>query len=515
LDKGLALLEDELLAVENTPKKELKGETVFKLYDTFGFPIDIINDIAEKRGISVDEEGFTAFMAQQKQRAKAAWKGAAGDTLAARFQSLLEEGTRSEFVGYNSLGTESRIVVLMDEKAENVESLAVGQKGYLVTSKTPFYGESGGQSGDHGVITADSGNATVLDTMKPNAELTVHHIEVSEGSIRNEQAVNMQVSEEVRLASARNHTCTHLLHAALRRVLGDHVKQSGSLVTPDRLRFDFTHISALTPKEIKEIELDVNAAIMANIPLDVAEMEYEKAVEKGAMALFGEKYTDKVRVVAIADNSVELCGGTHLSATGQAGSFFILSDGGVAAGIRRIEAATGFNALNLSLANREELHSIAGLVKGKAGDVANRVKGLQQENRSLRKDMEQLAAKAASSQGGDLMSNVTDIDGVKVLAARVDVPNVKALRDIMDDLRSKLGSGIACLATADSEGKVTLLVAVTKDLNDKFKAGQLIGQIAGEVGGKGGGRPDMAQAGGNNADGINAAFEKLKALVKG
>lgn len=210
--------------------------------------------------------------------------------------------------------------------------------------------------------------------MKPNAELTVHHIEVSQGTIRNEQAVNMQVSEEVRLASARNHTCTHLLHAALRRVLGDHVKQSGSLVTPDRLRFDFTHISALTPEEIKAIELDVNSAIMANIPLDVAEMEYEKAVEKGAMALFGEKYTDKVRVVAIADNSVELCGGTHLSATGQAGSFFILSDGGVAAGIRRIEAATGFNALNLSLANREELHSIAGLVKGKPDDVANRVK---------------------------------------------------------------------------------------------------------------------------------------------
>ncbi|OBQ54056.1 alanine--tRNA ligase [Halodesulfovibrio spirochaetisodalis] len=515
LDKGLALLEDEILAVENTSAKTLKGETVFKLYDTYGFPIDIINDIAEKRGIAVDEDGFNAFMTQQKQRAKAAWKGAAGDTLAARFQSLLEEGVRSEFVGYSNLGVESRVAVLMNEEAENVDSLTAGQKGYLVSSKTPFYGESGGQTGDHGVISADSGQAAVIDTLKPNAELTVHHIEVSEGTIRNEQAVTLQVSEELRLASARNHTCTHLLHAALRRVLGDHVKQSGSLVTPDRLRFDFTHISALTPEEIKAIELDVNTAIMANIPLDVAEMEYDKAVEKGAMALFGEKYEDKVRVVAIGDNSVELCGGTHLSATGQAGSFFILSDGGVAAGIRRIEATTGFNALNLSFANREELQEIAGLVKGKPGDVANRVKGLQQENRTLRKDMEKLAAKAASSQGGDLMSNVTDVNGTKVLAARVDVPNVKALRDIMDDIRSKLGSGIACLASADSEGKVTLLVAVTKDLNDNFKAGQLIGQIAGEVGGKGGGRPDMAQAGGNNADGINAAFDKLKELVKG
>ena len=515
LDKGLALLEEELEAVEATPKKELKGETVFKLYDTFGFPIDIINDIAEKRGVAVDEDGFNAFMDQQKKRAKAAWKGATGDTLAARFQSLLEEGLRSEFVGYDHLGTDSRIAVLMDDKAETVDSLIAGQKGYLVTGKTPFYGESGGQSGDHGVISADSGAAKVLDTLKPSAELTVHHVEVSEGTLRNEEAVNLQVSEELRLASARNHTCTHLLHAALRRVLGDHVKQSGSLVTPDRLRFDFTHISALTPEEIKAIELDVNNAIMANIPLDVAEMSYNEAIDKGAIALFGEKYEDDVRVVAIGDNSVELCGGTHLSATGQAGSFFILSDGGVAAGIRRIEAATGFNALNLALSQREELQQISGIVKGKSGDVANRVKGLQQENRALRKDMEKLAAKAASSQGGDLMSNVADVNGVKVLAARVDVPNVKALRDIMDDIRSKLGSGIACLASADSEGKVTLLVAVTKDLNDKFKAGQLISQIAGEVGGKGGGRPDMAQAGGNNAGGINAAFTKLKELVAG
>ncbi|MCG8531650.1 MAG: alanine--tRNA ligase [Desulfovibrionales bacterium] len=514
LDKGLALLEDELEAVENTTK-ELKGETVFKLYDTFGLPIDIVNDIAEKRGIAVDEDGFNAFMAQQKKRAKAAWKGAAGDTLAARFQSLLEDGLRSEFVGYDHLGTDSRINVLMNEDAETVESLTKGQKGYLVTSKTPFYGESGGQSGDHGVISADSGEATVLDTLKPNAELTVHNIEVTNGTLRNEQAVNLQVSEELRLASARNHTCTHLLHAALRRVLGEHVKQSGSLVTPDRLRFDFTHISALTPEEIKAIELDVNQAIMANLPLDVNEMAYDKAVEKGAMALFGEKYSNDVRVVAIGDTSIELCGGTHLSATGEAGSFFILSDSGVAAGIRRIEAATGMNALQMSLANREELHEIAGLVKGKPGNIAGRVKALQKENRSVKKEMEKLAAKAASSQGGDLMSGVEEIAGVKVLAARMDVPNVKALRDIMDDIRSKLGSGIACLASAGEDDKVTLLVAVTKDLNDNFKAGQLISQIAAEVGGKGGGRPDMAQAGGNNPAGINAAFDKLKELIAG
>ncbi len=512
LDKGLAMLEDELAALTSAGSSQVSGETAFRLYDTYGFPLDIVNDVAEKRGFVVDEAGFRQHMLEQKQRAKAAWKGGGKETLAARFQSLLEEGMRSEFTGYEQLSCEARIAVLMDADADMVESLPAGAKGYIVTNRTPFYGESGGQTGDMGSIASETGKASVLNTVKPSPDLTVHEVQVSEGGILQDQAVSLTVLEDGRLASARNHTCTHLLHAALRRTLGDHVKQSGSLVGPDRLRFDFTHITALTPDEIIAIERDVNRAIMADTPLNTALMEYDQAVSMGAMALFGEKYTATVRVVSIGDESVELCGGTHLRSTGQAGSFFIVSESGVASGIRRIEAVTGWNALALAMDQRAELHDVAGLVKGKPGQIATRVQALQQEIRTLRKDMERMAAKAASGQGGDLMDGVTEIHGVKLLAAKVDAPNVNALRTLMDDVRSKLGSGVACLAM-EEDGKVTLLVAVTKDLTDRFKAGALVGAIAPEVGGKGGGRPDMAQAGGNIPAGLDAAFAKLRELL--
>ncbi len=509
LDKGLAMLEDELSDLGAKGQNRVSGETAFRLYDTYGFPIDIVNDVAEKRGFTVDEEGFKANMQEQKKRAKAAWKGGGKETLAARFQSLLEEGMRSEFIGYEFLKGDARIAVLMDAEADAADTLTKGTKGYIVTNRTPFYGESGGQMGDRGVITSETGKANVTNTLKPNAELTVHEVEVVEGELFENQAVHMDVAEGERVASARNHTCTHLLHASLRRILGDHVKQSGSLVGPDRLRFDFTHIAALTPEELLAIENDVNRAIMADTALETEEMAYNDAIAKGAMALFGEKYTEKVRVVAVEGESVELCGGTHLRSTGQAGSFFILSESGVAAGIRRIEAATGWNALKLAMDQRAELQEIAGLVKGKPGQLTTRVQGLQQELRTQRKEMERMAAKAASGQGGDLMDNVTEVNGVKLLAAKVDAPNVNALRNLMDDVRSKIGSGIACLAS-EEEGKVTLIVAVTKDLTERFKAGALVAAIAPEVGGKGGGRPDMAQAGGNNPAGIDAAFTKLK-----
>ncbi|MFV0348009.1 MAG: alanine--tRNA ligase [Halodesulfovibrio sp.] len=513
LDKGLAMLEDELASLKAAGTSQVQGETAFKLYDTYGFPLDIVNDVAEKRGFTVDEDGFKACMQEQKQRAKAAWKAGGKETLAARFQSLLEEGMRSEFIGYEFLKGEARIAVLMNAEAEAVDTLAKGTKGYIVTNRTPFYGESGGQLGDTGVIAGETGKANVLNTLKPNAELTVHEVEVVEGELFENQAVNMEVAEGERVASARNHTCTHLLHASLRRILGDHVKQSGSLVGPDRLRFDFTHIAAITPEELLAIENDVNRAIMADTPLNTAEMPYDDAVAKGAMALFGEKYTANVRVVSVEGESVELCGGTHLRATGQAGSFFIVSESGVAAGIRRIEAVTGWNALKLVMEHRAELQEVAGLVKGKPGQVASRVQALQQDLRAQRKDMERMAAKAASGQGGDLMDNVIEVNGVKVLAAKVDAPNVNALRNLMDDVRSKIGSGIACLASVEEDNKVTLLVAVTKDLTDRFKAGAIVGAISAEVGGKGGGRPDMAQAGGNNPAGIEAAFAKLKEVI--
>lgn len=512
LDKGLSLLEDELATLTAAGSKRVPGDIAFRLYDTYGFPLDIVNDIAEKRGFTVDEDGFKAFMKEQKERAKAAWKGSGEKDIATRFQPLLEEGMRTEFIGYDTLCGEGRIVALMDEHAIAVERLEKGAKGYLVTNRTPFYGASGGQSGDLGVIGSPSGKARVSDTIKPSPELVVHHIEVAEGEILLDQEVNLTVEEDERTASARNHTCTHLLHAALRRVLGDHVKQAGSLVTPDRLRFDFTHITAMTPEEIAAVEREVNRVIMADLPLETAEMAYDAAVARGATALFGEKYGDAVRVVAIADESVELCGGTHLRATGQAGLFMIVSEGGVAAGIRRIEAVTGWNAFQLVMKQRSEQAELAGMLKARPGEIASRVDALQKENRSLRKDMERAASQATSGQGRNLMDEAVEIGGIKLLAAKVEVPNVKALRDLMDDVRSKMASGIACLAAIDGE-KVQLIVAVSKDLHGRFTAPQVIKEIAAEVGGSGGGRPDMAQAGGTNPAGIDAAFARLRELM--
>ncbi|WP_164561593.1 alanine--tRNA ligase [Nitratidesulfovibrio vulgaris] len=514
LDKGLSMLEDELATLSASGAAHVPGDIAFRLYDTFGFPLDIVNDIAEKRGFSVDEDGFKALMKEQKERAKAAWKGSGEKDIASRFQPLLEEGMRSEFIGYDHLCGEGRIVALMDEHALAVERLAAGQKGYLVTNRTPFYGASGGQSGDIGTIASPSGKVRVVDTIKPSPELVVHHVEAVEGDILLDQEVDLTVTEDDRVASARNHTCTHLLHAALRRVLGDHVKQAGSLVAPDRLRFDFTHIAPMTPEELAAVEREVNRVIMADIPLETDHMHYDDAVKRGAMALFGEKYGDEVRVVAIADESVELCGGTHLRATGQAGLFLIVSESGVAAGVRRIEALTGWNAMHAVLAQRSEQAQLSAMLKARPGEIVSRVESLQKENRTLRKDRERAAAQATSGQGRNIMDEATDVAGVKLLAAKVEVPNVKALRDLMDDVRSKLVSGIACLAAVDGD-KVQLIIAVSKDLQTRFTAPQLIKDVAAEVGGSGGGRPDMAQAGGTNPAGIDAAFAKLRSLIGG
>ena len=512
LDKGLAMLEDELETLRTANSSRVSGDVAFKLYDTYGFPLDIVNDIAEKRGFSVDEDGFKAHMAEQKARAKAAWKGSGDTDIASRFQSLLEEGMRSEFIGYDNLTGDSRIVALLDEHGLAAESLSKGAKGYLVASRTPFYGASGGQLGDSGIITSPSGKAEVADTLKPSVELTVHQITVSEGDILLDQEVHLAVQEGERFASARNHTCTHLLHAALRKILGDHVKQAGSLVGPDRLRFDFTHIAALTAEEMAAIELEVNRAILADIPLETDVMAYDAAVAKGAMALFGEKYGDAVRVVAVPGESVELCGGTHLRATGQAGLFLILSDSGVAAGVRRIEAATGWNAFSLVTAQRTELATLSGMLKSRPGELVGRVDGLQKDVKALRKDLEKAASQATSGQGRDIMSEAADINGVKVLTAKVEVPNIKALRDLMDDVRSKLPSGIACLAATEGD-KVSIIIAVSKDLHARFTAPALIKEVAVAVGGSGGGRPDMAQAGGTNPAGIDEAFAILRKLI--
>jgi len=515
LDKGLAILGEELDRMEAAGEKTITGQFAFKLYDTYGFPLDIVNDVAGKRGIVADEDGYRASMAEQKARAKKAWKGSGETDPAVLFLELLESGMKSRFVGYETLFAQSRVNALISAEGQAVERLTVGETGYMVSAVTPFYGESGGQAGDVGKVSTLTGDAAVLGTVKAGPELTAHHIRVETGEILLDQEAELAVDAPTRMATARNHTTTHLLHKALKNVLGGHVNQAGSLVAPDRLRFDFTHVSAMTPEELSRVEDEVNAAILLDAPVVTEVLAIEAARAKGATALFGEKYGDEVRVVEVPGVSMEFCGGTHLSATGQAGSFLILSEAGVAAGTRRIEAATGLNTLAQMRSMRAERDEALHLVKARPGELVGRVKKLQDEIKALGKEKEQLAAKLASGQGRDLLSGLEDIGGVKVLCAKVDAPNVKALREAMDDLRSKVPSGVIAIAAEQEGGKVSLIVAVSKDLHGRFTAPALIKDAAAAVGGSGGGRPDMAQAGGTDPAGIDEAFSRLKAAVAG
>ncbi|MGE4552693.1 MAG: alanine--tRNA ligase, partial [Desulfovibrionaceae bacterium] len=489
LDKGLVILEEELEKLAAAGGTTITGETAFKLYDTYGFPLDIVNDVAEKRGFTVDEPAYRALMAEQKQRAKKAWKGSGEKDIATLFKDLLETGMSSKFTGHEKLEEVSRVQALLDEHGHRVTRLAEGETGWLVTLSTPFYGESGGQVGDAGKAESLTGKADVVDALKPSPKLTAHKVYVTSGEIEDRTDVRLRVDRDARLATARNHTATHLLHAALRKVLGAHVNQSGSLVAPDRMRFDFTHIKPMAPEEIERVEGEVNRAILENIDVTRTIMTQKEAVKKGATALFGEKYGDTVSVIEVPGVSMELCGGTHLTSTGQAGPFVILSETGVAAGVRRIEAATGFNALEHLRGERRELERAGAMLKARPDQVAEKIEGLQAQLKELGKEVEKLQAKLASGGGSDLAAGVQEVGGVKVLAARVDVPNPKVLREQADDLKNRLGSGVICLIGADGDGKVNIVLAVTDDLTGRFKAGQLIKTVAGHVGGGGGGRP--------------------------
>jgi alanyl-tRNA synthetase len=515
LDKGLAILAEELDRLEGAGQQTISGEFAFKLYDTYGFPLDIVNDVAGKRGIAADEDGYRVCMAEQKARAKKAWKGSGETDPAVLFLELLESGLKTRFVGYTELAVASRVNALVSAQGQAVERLTVGETGYLVCAVTPFYGESGGQAGDVGSVSTLTGEAAVIGTVKAGPELTAHHIEVKAGEVLLDQEATLVVDAAIRAATARNHTCTHLLHKALKTVLGSHVNQAGSLVSPERLRFDFTHISAMTPEELAAVEDIVNESIVLDAPVTTAVMGIDEARAKGATALFGEKYGNEVRVVTVPGVSMELCGGTHLSATGQAGSFLILSEAGVAAGTRRIEAVTGLNTVRHVRGLRQELDEGLRALKAKPGELVPRVKKLFDEIKTLGKEKEQLAARLASGQGRDLMAGLEDVGGVKLLCAKVDAGSVKALREAMDDLRSKLPSGVIAIAAEQDGGKVSLIVAVSKDLHGRFTAPVLIKDAAAAVGGSGGGRPDMAQAGGTNPAGIDEAFAKVKAMVAG
>ncbi|MDR0815830.1 MAG: alanine--tRNA ligase [Desulfovibrio sp.] len=522
LEKGISLLEEELQRLAAAGCGEISGEFCFKLYDTYGFPLDIVTDVAGKRGFTVDGAGFEANMRAQRERARQSHKNdmcaldkknlSALDTAFAR---LKDNGLQSRFVGYECLTAQSRIVALLDADGLPAGCLDHGQKGFLVVGRTPFYGESGGQMGDKGLVRSATGQAKVINTRHPSPELIIHDIEVCWNTLYADQEVTLHVDADERTAAARNHTCTHLLHAALRRTLGTHVKQAGSLADSRRVRFDFSHITALTPEELAAVERDVNRAILANLPLTTRAMPREKALAAGAMALFGEKYGDTVRVVSIGDNempeSVELCGGTHLACTGQAGIFLITAETGVAAGTRRIEAVTGWNAYSVALEQRAELNALSAMLKSRPGQLTERVQAMSADIKTLRKSSDKAAA--ATTSGADIVKQAEVVNGITLLAARLDNVPVKALREIMDDVRSRLTEKIViCLATVE-DGKVGLLVCISKDLHCRFTASALIKDVVAFCGGSGGGRPDMAQAGGSKPEGLPAAFAALKQII--
>ncbi|SDB51101.1 alanyl-tRNA synthetase [Desulfonatronum thiosulfatophilum] len=512
LDKGLKLLSEELEALAARGERQVSGETVFKLYDTFGFPLDIVHDVAGKQGFGVDEAGFRVCMAEQKSRAKKAWKGSGENDPSVMFGHMLEAGLTTRFVGYDDYAISSRITALTDARGENVETLKTGEQGWLVAVKTPFYAASGGQAGDQGEVRTATGLALVDDVVKAGPDLAVQRVTVREGELFLDQEAELAVGEQLRLDTARHHTCTHLLQAALRTVLGDHVRQAGSFVSPDILRFDFTHTMAMTSDELRAVEDAVNQAILADVALDVVVTTPEEAQQRGALAFFGEKYGLEVRIVSVPGFSTELCGGTHLRSTGQAGSFVILSESGIAAGVRRIEALAGTRALQHWRGQAAVLREAATLLKVPPSGLPEKLQTLLAQNREITKQKEALEGQLLSGKGKDLLAQLQDVNGVPLLATAVDVRDVKAMREMMDDLRSKMSSGVIVLV-AETDGKAMLIVSVSKDLHDRFTASALVKALAPLVGGSGGGRPDMAQAGGGNPAGIPQVIEQARQLV--
>jgi alanyl-tRNA synthetase len=494
LDHGMKILEDAIAGLDG---KVIPGSTVFKLYDTYGFPVDLTADIARERGLSLDMDGFETEMEAQRDRARAASHFTVVDT------GGIEIDGCTEFTGYDSLNDQAQVIGLFHD-GEKVDVLKGGEEGIVVLDHTPFYAESGGQVGDRGVIRLDGGVFRVMDTQKQGKDVIAHTGMMTQGEIRVGDRVDALVDQQRRDATRLNHSATHLMHAALRQVLGEHVQQKGSLVDPERLRFDFSHFQPVTPEELERIEKLVNEQIRANADIETRIMPVDQAMEAGAMALFGEKYGDEVRVLSIGDFSVELCGGTHARRAGDIGVFKILSETGIASGVRRIEAVTGEEALRYIGETEKDLGKISELVKGNREDVTARVSQMIERSRKLEKELDALKAKLASAQGGDLAAQAQEVAGIKVLAARLDGADAKTLRETVDQLKNKLGSAAVVLATVEGD-KISLVAGVTKAESKRIKAGDLVNQVATQVGGRGGGRPDMAQAGGNQPENLDTA----------
>ena len=504
LANGMVLLEGAIRSLRGATV--IDGDTVFKLYDTYGFPVDLTADVARERGLSIDQARFEAAMEEQRRRSQEASK----------FGADLRSGTtldaRTLFRGYEGLSAGARVVALL-KGGEAVAALTPGEQGEVVLDRTPFYAEAGGQVGDAGQLTSGEVRFIVTDTQKRGAA-HVHRGTLAQGTIRTGDTLEAEVDGARRQATALNHTATHLLHAALRHVLGTHVLQKGSLVAPDRLRFDFAHFQPVTASELTEIERLVNAQIRANTPAETRVMDYERAVGEGAIALFGEKYDKDVRVLRLGDFSMELCGGTHVQRAGDIGLFKIVSESGVASGVRRIEALTGAGALEYVERNDALLKDLAVLVRGSREDVRDKVREQLERLRQLEREIRSLKDRLASGQGVDLAAGAIDVQGVKVVATKVDGADAGALRNAVDQLKERLKSAVVVLASVQDAAKVVLVAGVTADQTSRIKAGELVGAVAALIGGRGGGRADFAQAGGSKPEALDAALESVEGFVR-
>jgi len=512
LDAGLRILQEETEALKKAGKTALPGEIIFKLYDTFGFPTDLTADIVKKDGITLDTEGFEAEMELQRRRARGAWKGSGEEAVAECYLKASSAGVVSAFCGYETVRREEAKITAVFVNGKSVGAATAGQKAEIVLDTTPFYGESGGQTGDTGYLEGEGFSFTVEDTKKPVENFIVHQGVVRSGEIKLGATGRLVVDLERRRAIAANHSGTHILQAALKAVLGDHIKQSGSLVNAERLRFDFTHFSKISDEELQRVETIANEMIRRNVSVQTEVCALEDALKTGATAVFDEKYGATVRIVKMGDMSMELCGGTHVERTGDIGLLKILHESAIAAGVRRIEAATGKEAVLHVQKTEAELKRAAGLFKAGQMEVFDRAEKLLKQTRELEKEIEALKGKLAAKDSGDLIGRVKEIGGVKVLAAEAAISDAKTLRDFGDKLRDRLASGIILLGSK-AEGKALLLCMVTKDLTGKYSAGNLIKELAPLVGGKGGGRPDMAQAGGTKPENLAQVFPALEKLL--
>jgi len=508
LDTGMKVLNDTLADIRARGKNEVPGDVIFKLYDTFGFPVDIVQDVVRDEKMNLDMEGFDQAMDAQRTRSRSV---VAFDSISEAYKNLSAQGIKAEFVGYNSMSVASKILLLVADGQE-IDSAAEGQEVEIVTEATPFYAESGGQVGDSGSMTGNKFELEVVDTIKDPTGLIIHKARVITGAVRQGDAVSLTVNEARRQATALNHTATHILHAVLRQVLGDHVKQAGSMVAPDRLRFDFTHFSLIDNDTLETIEDLVNRHIRANMQTETAEMDADDAFKSGATALFEEKYGDRVRVVSLTDFSKELCGGTHTGSTGNIGLFKIVSESSIASGVRRIEALTGESALAFIQQTARILNETAHLLRDKTRAVPARVKKMQTDIKAFEKEVEQLKTRLATEATEGAPDAVRTIDGTKVMTQKVAVDTPAALRNLADQLKDKIQSGIVVLGSA-AGAKAMLIVVVTPDLAGRYHAGNIIKEIAVEIGGRGGGRPDMAQAGGSQPENLDKALSKAYEII--